>query len=128
MKPFLSQTTCNFEDEKYGSSKSGNFVYSRRPKRNVRFGKPNTFLFGYRTQFLFGFVPNIWNRNKTSLEPVLCLTNGTILFGFKTAPKSKLFGNRTKPVLSEIRTFRFRTFTVLTIKRFWLWNGNQTIQ
>ena len=49
----------------------------------------------------------------TGLEMVLCLTNRNILFGYQTCPKSELFDNPTKPVLSKIRTFRFRTITEL---------------
>ena len=52
------------------------------------------------------------NRFQTGLEQALCLTNWTIVVGYQTRPKSDLFDNRTKPVLSEIRTFRFRTFTL----------------
>ena len=54
---------------------------------------------------------NWTNRNETGLELVLCLTNQTILFGYRTCPKSELFDNQTKPVLSDIRMFRFWTFT-----------------
>ena len=90
-------------------------------KRNVRFGKPNEIWFGYWTFGFqtFGTKPNkpVPNRFGTGLEPVwnwFCVLHTKQFrsdFGHRL--KSELFGNGTLFRMFEIRTFGFRTFTVV---------------
>ena len=60
-------------------------------KQNIRFGKPNQIWFGYGTFWFQMFGTNRTNWNKcqfqAGLELVLCLTNQTISFGFRSQSK-----------------------------------------
>ena len=81
-------------------------------KRNVRFGKPNKSSLGLK---LFGSSQMSDNQTKpvsNRFGTGFVFENLTIVFGYRMCPKSELFGNGTLFRMSEIRMFRFLTFTV----------------